>query len=110
MALHTNVGLGDFVLMEKIDMAQFVKNLKIRWVTGQGVLCLCLCVCLHTVWCILDSTVVWTGDDPSQSGLSSLLSRRKAAKNAASEIKSERMKISSHNYPYTVCIYPLLCF
>jgi hypothetical protein len=30
MALHTNVGLGDFVLMEKIDMAQFIKNLKIR--------------------------------------------------------------------------------
>jgi hypothetical protein len=30
MALHTNVGLGDFVLMDKIDMVQFVKNLKIR--------------------------------------------------------------------------------
>ena len=31
MALHTNVGLGDFILMEKIDMEQFIKNLKIRW-------------------------------------------------------------------------------
>ena len=32
MALHTDIGLGDFVLMDKIDMAQFVKNLKIRCV------------------------------------------------------------------------------
>ena len=30
MALHTNVGLGDFILMEKITMEEFVKNLKLR--------------------------------------------------------------------------------
>ena len=31
MALHTNVGLGDFILMEKITMEEFVKNLKLRY-------------------------------------------------------------------------------
>ena len=30
MAIHTNVGLGDFILMEKINMEEFAKNLKIR--------------------------------------------------------------------------------
>lgn len=30
MALHTNVGLGDFILMEKINLEEFVKNLKLR--------------------------------------------------------------------------------
>ena len=30
MALHSSVGLGDFILMEKITMEQFVKNLRIR--------------------------------------------------------------------------------
>ena len=30
MALHTNVGLGDFILMDKITMEEFVKNLKLR--------------------------------------------------------------------------------
>ena len=30
MALHTNVGLGDFILMDTINMDEFVKNLKIR--------------------------------------------------------------------------------
>ena len=30
MAIHTNVGLGDFILMEKINMEEFTKNLKIR--------------------------------------------------------------------------------
>jgi len=30
MALHTNVGLGDFILMEDINITDFVKNLKIR--------------------------------------------------------------------------------
>ena len=30
MALHTNVGLGDFILMEKINMDEFVKNLRVR--------------------------------------------------------------------------------
>jgi len=30
MALHTKVGLGDFILMEKITMEEFVKNLKLR--------------------------------------------------------------------------------
>ena len=30
MAIHTNVGLGDFILMEKINMEEFSKNLKIR--------------------------------------------------------------------------------
>ena len=30
MALHTDVGLGDFILMDKINMEEFTKNLKIR--------------------------------------------------------------------------------
>ena len=30
MALHTTTGLGDFVLMDSINMKQFVDNLKIR--------------------------------------------------------------------------------
>ena len=30
MALHTNVGLGDFILMDKINMEEFTKNLKKR--------------------------------------------------------------------------------
>ena len=30
MALHTNVGLGDFILMDKINMEEFTKNLKLR--------------------------------------------------------------------------------
>lgn len=30
MALHTDIGLGDFVLMDRIDMPQFLRNLKIR--------------------------------------------------------------------------------
>ena len=30
MALHTNVGLGDFILLDKINMEEFTKNLKIR--------------------------------------------------------------------------------
>ena len=30
MAIHTNVGLGDFILMEQINMEEFAKNLKIR--------------------------------------------------------------------------------
>ena len=30
MALHTTVGLGDFILMEKITMEAFVRNLKMR--------------------------------------------------------------------------------
>ena len=30
MALHTNVGLGDFILMDKINMEEFVRNLKTR--------------------------------------------------------------------------------
>ena len=32
MALHTNVGLGDFVLMDDISMNPFLQNLKIRYV------------------------------------------------------------------------------
>ena len=32
MALHTNVGLGDFVLMDEISMAPFLKNLQIRYI------------------------------------------------------------------------------
>ena len=30
MAIHTSVGLGDFILMEKINMEEFTRNLKIR--------------------------------------------------------------------------------
>jgi hypothetical protein len=30
MALHTNVGLGDFVLMDDISMEPFLQNLKKR--------------------------------------------------------------------------------
>jgi len=30
MALHTNIGLGDFVLMDSISMSQFLHNLKVR--------------------------------------------------------------------------------
>ena len=32
MALHTTVGLGDFILMPEITMDNFVSNLKKRWV------------------------------------------------------------------------------
>ena len=32
MALHTTVGLGDFILMPEITMNNFVSNLKKRWV------------------------------------------------------------------------------
>ena len=32
MALHTTVGLGDFILMPEITMDNFVTNLKKRWV------------------------------------------------------------------------------
>ena len=30
MALHTKVGLGDFILMDTINMEEFIKNLKLR--------------------------------------------------------------------------------
>ena len=45
MALHTNIGLGDFILMDQINMEEFLKNLKIRCGTSR-----------QSVW------VVWADD------------------------------------------------
>ena len=39
MAIHTNVGLGDFILMEKINMEEFTRNLKIRCGPVGGLSC-----------------------------------------------------------------------
>ena len=35
MALHTDIGLGDFVLMERINIDDFIKNLRVRWVVNK---------------------------------------------------------------------------
>ena len=32
MATHREVGVGDFVLLDKIDLENFMKNLELRWV------------------------------------------------------------------------------
>ncbi len=52
MALHTNVGLGDFVLMDDISMNPFLQNLKIRYVCLIGIICMHVCILYISIFCL----------------------------------------------------------